>query len=108
MTSVPVTLGLNDKGREIRISADDSVLLKLPENPTTGVRWSLEKTDGAIEVVADRYEQPSGAGIGAAATRVFTLKRQGRGRAEIKARRWRDWEGPASIDATFDCVLRVE
>src|SRR5262245_61186936 len=105
---VPVTLGLNDKGREIRVPSNESIVLKLPENPTTGVRWSMEKTDGAIEIADDRYDLQSGAGIGAAATRVLTLKPRGRGRIELKLKRWNESAGSASVEATFDCVLVIE
>jgi predicted secreted protein len=108
VTPVPVTLGLGDNRREIRVSANDVIEIRLPENPSTGVRWSLEESGGTVEVVGDRYEQESGAGVGAAATRVFTLKSRSHGRTSLRFKRWQEWEGPASVDATFECVLRFE
>jgi inhibitor of cysteine peptidase len=103
-----VTLGLDNDGQEVRVTANDSVVLRLPENPTTGVRWAFDRLEGPLQVVSDRYEQPAGGGIGASAIRVLTLQPRGRGRAELSVKRWQEWEGPSSIDAAFHCVVRIE
>jgi len=100
---------MKDNGREVRVARNDSIVLKLPENPTTGVRWSVEDEAGLIEIVSDRYEpQESGGAIGAATTRVLTLKPRHAGRGTIQLKRSQEWERSAAVDATFNCTLNVE
>lgn len=43
----------------------DEILVQLPENATTGYRWSVERVSGSLEVVSSELALP-GAGTGAA------------------------------------------
>ena len=109
-----ISIGPDDNGKEIPASVGDMLVIKLPENPTTGVRWAFDLVSGPIESEHDKYEQPEpskdteGRGIGAAAIRVLTLRVQGCGRAALRLKRWQEWEGGSSIDATFSCTIRIE
>ena len=102
-----VTIGVESDGLTIPVAAGDEVIVRLPENPTTGVRWDFGRAEGPIERLYDTYEQPTGGGIGAATVRVFTLHALRPGRAELNLRRWQEWEGESSVDATFSVILDV-
>lgn len=64
-----VTLTEADAGRSIAVTPGQHVVVRLPENPTTGYRWSVPV---ALEVAADTYER-GGGGVGAGGQRVLTL-----------------------------------
>jgi len=85
----------------------DVIVLKLPENPTTGVRWGFEQVNGPIKQVGDEYESPAGSAIGAMSTRVLTFKPLAPGIARLQLKRWQEWEGEASVDAKFSCEINI-
>ena len=60
-----VTIGAGEDGQVVHSSAKDTIVIRLPENPTTGVRWDVEQLRESMDLVGDDYEQPAGAGIGA-------------------------------------------
>lgn len=79
-----VTLGEADAGRTIPVTPGQRVVLRLPENPTTGYRWSVP---AGIDVVADTYES-GGTQAGAGGQRVLTLVApQAAVQAELKLQR---------------------
>ena len=43
---------MSDRGRKVPVRVGDRVVLTLPENATTGVRWQMPESD-ALEIVAD-------------------------------------------------------
>lgn len=110
-----VTLGPEDNGREVWVLVGDIMALRLPENPTTGVRWMIDEESTSFEVTADGY-QPADTGnenewrepgIGAAATRVLTFTMREPGRVELRLRRLQVWEGDSTTDATFAITCHI-
>ena len=91
----------------------DEVVLLLPENPTTGYRWQIDRSEGAIELIGDGYqaaEQPEpGAQIlfGRGSVREFRFRVGDRGAAHLALRHWQEWEGERSIVATFATDVTV-
>jgi len=103
-----VHLGPGDAGREVRVAAGGSIVLELPENPTTGVRWNLAAVPAALVLVRDDYRaSPADTGIGAGTTRILEFRGDTPGRYALHLRRQQEWEGDASTDAEFDFTLVV-
>jgi Predicted secreted protein len=50
MAAVELTEANN--GESIEVHPGDEIILHLPENPTTGYRWHIERADGMVEVIA--------------------------------------------------------
>lgn len=94
-----VTLTEADAGRAITVTPGQHVVLRLPENPTTGYRWSIPM---ALEVAGDSYE-PGGAATGAAGQRVLTLVAPGQP-AQVELRLQRPHGGEAA--QTFTVMLQ--
>ncbi len=88
-----------DRDRKVPVHVGDRVVLSLPENPTTGMRWALPKTD-AIEVLADD-NRAGGPGIGAAGLRILTLRPIRPGRITLRLLRYQAWESEATADERF-------
>ena len=102
-----VIIEQDKNGQEVQITSDDTIVLKLQENPTTGVRWSFEQLEGPVKLIDDDYEQTEGGGIGSQAIRKFSLQSLGAGQVKLRLKRWQEWEGDSTIDATFYCVINV-
>lgn len=94
-----------DSGRKVAVRVGDRVVLQLPENPTTGVRWLLDDND-AVEIVDDS-NVAGGPGIGADGLRQLTLRPRRPGPVSLKLLRRQAWESEATADARFQLELEV-
>jgi predicted secreted protein len=65
-----IQLSEDDNTKTVVVGVDQLVVLRLPENPTTGYRW--EAPDG-VAVVHDEYLPPHGSAVGGSGERVFTF-----------------------------------
>lgn len=83
-----------DEGTEVSAVVGDRVVLRLPENATTGYQWSAEPSEH-VEVVASSLEPPVGAAPGAAGARVVRLRVVSPGEATVTLRLARQWETAA-------------
>ena len=97
-----VVLTEQDGGREVPVSAGDVIELRLPENPTTGFRWSFDAP--GVELVEDRYEDV-GEGLGAASQRVLRLRVTAT-ETDLNLRRGQMWDPAMPPDATLTFRLR--
>jgi inhibitor of cysteine peptidase len=97
-----------DNGREVNVPLREQWIIKLPENPTTGVRWQFENLDEGIDLVQDSYESDADAAIGAASVRVFTLQCNQPGRHLLQLKCLQEWEAKAPADAEFQCTINCE
>jgi predicted secreted protein len=96
---------MGDRGRTVPVAIGGRVVLSLPENATTGMRWSLPETD-AVELVADE-SRAGGPGIGAEGERILTLRVKRPGKLRIRLLRRQAWESEASADAEFEIDLEA-
>jgi len=66
-----VTLTEADSGRSLAVAPGTQVVLRLPENPTTGYRWQVPP---GVTVASDEFlAVGADAGAGAGGERVLTL-----------------------------------
>jgi inhibitor of cysteine peptidase len=101
-----VELGQADEGRNVALRKGDALVIRLPENPTTGFRWAMDR--GGDLVTADGSDfAPTGAGVGGGGVRALRFRATVAGQAVLSLKRWRPWEGDASISARFTVVLHV-
>jgi inhibitor of cysteine peptidase len=102
----PVELTEADAGGEHALGVGQEVVLRLPENRTTGYRWQLSVPDG-VAVTDDGYDAaPSGA-PGAAGTRTFRLRATAAGTHRVTARLRRSWEqSPGAGPGDLEFALR--
>ena len=103
-----VTLTEMDNGKVVDVPQGNMISIQLPENPTTGFRWAVDKqNDQVVTIEHDDYTASTGAGVGGGGTRTFTLKAVRPGTAQFQLKLWREWEGAASITKRFDVTIRV-
>ncbi len=108
MAQAVMTLSEHDNGRTIRLRVGDIFALQLYENATTGYRWSFDDLEG--EVIAVREEEfiRRSDSVGGGGHQKWTLAAAAAGRTELKLKRWRQWEGDASIQERIAITLIVE
>jgi inhibitor of cysteine peptidase len=82
-------------GERVHVRVGDEVVLRLPENPSTGYRWQLEPPHGSLELADDAYVRPRDGAVGSGGERHFTLRATNSGQAEIQLRLARSWERQA-------------
>ena len=103
-----VILSDEDSGRTKRVNPGDTIEITLPENPTTGYRWSLDECDAAtLDVLRNEFEPAQGGAIGAGGRRIIQLRARGAGSTVVRAAESRPWERTEPV-RTFEIRLEIE
>jgi inhibitor of cysteine peptidase len=100
-----LSLGHEDRGRKVSVLTGDRILLRLPENPTTGFRWAGPIPDFLTTL---RDDNESGAGPGAAGVRVIEFIAAAAGSAELTLRCSREWDLAATPIDQFSVSVEVK
>jgi len=107
-----ITLGDDANGKAIAAEANQTLLVKLPGNPTTGYSWRLSKIEGeAIEAVgkpsyvADKNPQKR---VGTGGTYHFTFRAAKPGKATLTLAYARPWEKDTPPIKTFTLTVEVK
>jgi inhibitor of cysteine peptidase len=96
-----VSITENDDGRTVDVRVGEPIVIELSENATTGYRWAIERYDQeTIQDAGSESRYPANL-IGSGGQVSFTFKGKKAGRGEIALKRWREWEGDASIIGRF-------
>jgi predicted secreted protein len=101
------TLTAADRGATIHLRPGDEITIVLDEIPGSGYRWDVEGAASGIVEVARRPAASSGAAIGGSGQATFVVTATGSGRARLRFKLWRPWEGDRSISERFDVTLRA-
>lgn len=109
MAAVELTEANN--GESIEVHPGDEIILHLPENPTTGYRWHIDRADGMVEVTArlpvDSPPPDPGVVFGRGGVREFRWRAQAPGFGRLELKHWRQWEGEASVTKRFAAEVKV-
>lgn len=92
-------------GATVSISPSDRVVVRLPENASTGYLWSVTELGDGLEVASDQHILPGQAAPGAAGERVLLLRPRKPGRAQVSLHLKREWE-PEPVDR-FELEVNV-
>ncbi len=104
-----LTLGLPDDGRALATHPGAVIVIELPENPTTGFRWSLRsQVEPVLTAKSDTFERPGKARPGAGGSRRFAFTASARGEASILLWNWRTWEGEGSVEKRYRVTVTVQ
>lgn len=103
-----LTLGLADDGRALDARPGSMIVIELPENPTTGFRWSLRsRVEPALIRKSDTFEHPAEPRPGAGGSRRFEFAASARGEATVLLWNWREWEGEGSVEKRYRVTVTV-
>ncbi|MFP4055764.1 MAG: protease inhibitor I42 family protein [Candidatus Brocadiia bacterium] len=107
-----LVLGEEDRGKTVRATVGQVVVVRLPGNPTTGYRWEVRAVEGqAVRQVGEvgyvAKKVPRGVvGSGGTFLAVFRAVRPGRG--EVRMAYARPWEKGKPPEKTFHATIAVQ
>ena len=102
------SLSLADDGAAVEIDVGETLSVRLPENASSGHRWAPDEIDANIlKLLAEEPSYEGGPGVGAGGEVTFQACAVAPGTAELAFRKWREWEGPASIVERFRLRVTV-
>jgi inhibitor of cysteine peptidase len=100
-----VDLGEESNGKEISLHVGEMFTVRLPENPTTGYTWRLDKDGSPVcSKVGDSFSPPADSRMGSPGTHEWRFRAEKPGAATIEMRLSRKWNGDS---ATRSFVLRL-
>ncbi|MFN9546986.1 MAG: protease inhibitor I42 family protein [Cyanobacteriota bacterium] len=101
-----VVLTSADNGARISLPTGASVVLRLPENPTTGYRWTVAPHPPVV-AMEEGDDTQSGALIGAGGERCWHLRAISPGTTSLAFKHWREWEGESSVIERYALTVHV-
>jgi inhibitor of cysteine peptidase len=97
-----------DNGKTFDMHVGDDVVMRLPENATTGYRWAVDSADeNLVEVKEAEYVPPAPSAIGIGGEAHWIVHAKTAGVTQVKLKRWRHWEGESSVVERYEITLRI-
>jgi|SoiMethySBSTD1v2_1073268.scaffolds.fasta_scaffold276333_2 predicted secreted protein len=96
----------NDGGR-IRVRVGDTIEIFLPENASTGYRWSVDDLDSSLFDVAGASAEYPGQTIGAGGQACVRITVRGKGIGTVRLSYRRPWEGADATLKQFTVEVEV-
>lgn len=97
----------NQRTAEIRVG--EQIVVRLPENRSTGYVWAIDETNRQwLALDGTRFEEPTDGFIGARGTRNYIFTARQAGKIDLKLKYWRIWEGEKSISERFSVTLLIQ
>ena len=90
-----------DNERTVDLRVGESVRLILPENATTGYRWSVDHFDREVIDPAGSEPHYAGGAVGSGGQVSFDFKAKKAGSGEVALKYWRHFEGEGSVVKRF-------
>ena len=97
-----------DNGRTVDLRVGESVRLTLPENATTGYRWTVDHFDREVVDPAGSEPHYAGGAVGSAGNVTFDFTAKKAGRGEVALKYWRHFEGEGSVVKRFRIRLNAQ
>jgi predicted secreted protein len=83
---------VSQRDSDVRVSLGDELVVRLPENATTGYGWSVHRVEGCLEVTGDEYEVAGQLLPGSGGTRVVRVRPTAAGDGLLEMELKRPWE----------------
>jgi inhibitor of cysteine peptidase len=83
---------IRESGVRAVVAADDRVIIRLPENATTGYEWTADDLPDWLEIESNEFVPPGSEAPGAAGERRIALRPRGTGTARVGLVLQRSWE----------------
>jgi len=106
MAEVSITQA--DNGTAVELRVGDTLHIRLPERPTTGYRWAVERVEpGLVPTGGSAAATAPDSRAGSAGERTFTFKAQQAGQTSLHLENRREWERGAPAAEEFDVTARI-
>lgn len=95
-----------DDGRTIESRAGSEVVIRLPENPSTGYAWKIDVDKAHVSVERQFFEQRDDR-VGGGGETTWVLRASRPGVTTVRLMLWRSWEGERAAIQRFRVTLRI-
>ncbi len=103
-----LTLTQAEKGGSFEVRQDDVIVVRLPENPTTGYRWAIEEIDEEVlEPETSDFAMRPDAAIGGGGERRLGFRAKRAGTAHVELKLARAWEEEGQGIDRYDFTIQV-
>lgn len=97
-----------DHNRSAEIRVGERLVVRLPENPSTGYTWAIDETDRRLLALdSTDYAAPTEGFVGARGQRTFAFTARQPGEVALKFKYWRFWEGDASTTDHYAITVLI-
>lgn len=97
-----------DHNRTAELRVGERLVVRLPENPSTGNTWAIEENDRRLLALdGTDYTAPTEGFIGARGERIYTFTAQQPGEVGLKFKYWRFWEGDGSATEHYAITVQI-
>lgn len=108
MTDAPLELGPQSDGTRVELQCGAEFTLALPENPTTGYRWTVAECGAVLALAASSFDAPPPGPAGAGGLRRLRLTAVQPGRTRLRLLLKQPWLDDASADRSFKIDVTVQ
>ncbi len=103
------TLTEQDNGRDIDLNAGETLIVRLPSNPSTGYNWAVAGEPAPLKLQKNTFHKKASnaKAVGASGTSVFQLTATSAGIANLTLVYRRSWEYNTPPMKTFSVRVNV-
>jgi inhibitor of cysteine peptidase len=103
---VPLEISSSHNGQTVSLKVGDTVDLRLPENPSTGYRWTIDTLDPAHVKISETGFRGTDS-VGGGGDAYWRLRGAAAGETALTLKRWRSFEGDRSVVERFAVTLQI-
>ena len=105
-----LNVGDSYSGKQVELSVDQSLVVTLESNASTGYSWSLAQNsdDSVLNETGNKYLAPQTTLVGAGGKEEWTFKALKKGTSSISMVYRRSWETDTPPAKTFDLTVVVK
>lgn len=101
-----MVLAASDNGKIIQVSVGSEVELRLPDNPSTGYKWTFKADENLLSIREGEYVQLSNQ-VGGGGERQWIITAKKPGTTQVNFKRWREWEGENSAIEHYQLTFQI-
>ena len=92
-TGNEVNLDANDNGSQVELKTDQTLVISLEGNPTTGYTWEVDEVDeGVLRQVGEAEFEPESDAVGAGGVQILHFEPVSSGQTSLDLVYHRSWE----------------
>ena len=102
-----VNLGADDNGSQIELQADQTLVIGMEGNPTTGYSWEVEEVDEAVlRQVGEAEFEPESDAVGSGGVQILRFEAVNSGQTDPELVYHRSWEDEEPLE-TFSIQVTI-
>ncbi len=105
MADLDLTEAQNGESFALRVG--EAIVVTLPENPSTGYRWSTDSLNHNLLLQEAHDFHSGGPGVGSGGTVVWRFRAKGNGQTRLELKKVRSWEPRAEPVSKFEIALSI-